>query len=213
MTWTIGIPDEEFHQRRPLQGLITKAEVRVIALSKLRIRPDSVVWDIGAGSGSVSIEAALLAPKGHVYAIERGQEDLDNVLKNIEKFGTSNVTTVLSTAPNGLEEFSDPDAVFIGGTAGHMAAILEVVAQRLRPDGRVVIDAATMENLHEGVTQLKALGFATEVILVSISRSKDIVNLTRFEALNPVFVIAGWRDQTVDPINITKNPLDMAPPP
>ena len=194
MTWTIGIPDEEFFQRRPLQGLITKAEVRVIALSKLRIRPDSVVWDIGAGSGAVSIEAALLAPKGHVYAIERNEEDLGNVLRNIQKFGVTNVTAALGTAPEKVEDFAEPDSVFVGGTGGRMTSILQMVARRLRPGGRVVVDAATIENLHEAVSDLKALGFTTEVTLVSISRSKEIVNLTRFEALNPVFVIAGWRD-------------------
>src|SRR5687768_3789272 len=84
--WTLGIPDDEFFQRKPLAGLITKSEVRVVALSKLGIRPDSVVWDIGAGSGSVGIEAAMLAPHGRVFAIEKNTEDSEIIQKNIFKF-------------------------------------------------------------------------------------------------------------------------------
>lgn len=190
--WTLGIPDEEFFQRRPERGLLTKAEVRVIALSKLRLRPDSVVWDIGGGAGSVTIEAALLAHKGAVYVVERNDDDCENIRQNIQKFRTSNVTLLQGNAPDGLEAWPDPDAVFVGGSGGRMAEILAVSCQRLRQDGRIVVDVATIENLAEATSGLKANGFATATTLVSVARSKDLVGLTRFDAMNPVFIITGW---------------------
>ncbi len=192
--WTIGIPDKEFHQRKPLQGLITKAEVRVISLSKMCIRSDSVVWDIGAGSGSISIEAALIARSGSVYAIEKNPEDCENVRKNIEKFATTNVELLHCLAPDGLHDLPDPDTVFVGGSGGNMAEIIGISAQRLREGGRIVVDAATVENLAEALSCLKNNGLFTEVTMVSIGRSKEIIGLTRFEALNPVFVLSSWKE-------------------
>lgn len=191
--WPLGIPDAEFHQRTPLKGLITKAEVRVIALSKMRLREDSVAWDIGAGSGSVSIEAALLARRGAVYAIEKNAEDAENVRRNIQKFGVANVHLTVGTAPDGLDAWPDPDAVFVGGTAGRMEAIVRVACRRLRPGGRIVVDCATVENLAEAMSSLKALDMEIDATLVNIARSKDIIGLTRFEALNPVFIVTAWR--------------------
>jgi precorrin-6Y C5,15-methyltransferase (decarboxylating) len=187
--WTLGIPDGEFFQRKPERGLLTKAEVRVVALSKLAIRPDSTVWDIGGGAGSVTIEAALMATKGAVYVVEKNAEDCENIRENIAKFGTKNVTLVEGNAPDGLDAWVDPDAVFIGGSGGRMNDILDVSAKRLRPGGRIVIDVATIENLGEAVSGLKARGFEADVTMVSISRSKPILNLTRFDALNPVFIV------------------------
>lgn len=192
-TWTLGIPDREFFQRKPERGLLTKAEVRVIALAKLRIKADSVVWDIGGGAGSVSIEAALLASQGEVWVIEKNQEDCENIRQNIEKFQTSNVRLVQGTAPRDLADWPAPDAVFVGGTSGFMADVIALGCQRLRASGRIVVDVATLENLQEARQGLEANSFASDVVLVSIARSKDIVGLTRLEALHPVFVITGWR--------------------
>ena len=193
MTWSLGIPDEEFYQRRPERGLLTKSEVRVIALSKLRLRPDSVVWDIGGGAGSVTIEAALLTPKGAVYVVERNDEDCENIRENIKKFGTGNVTLLQGNAPEGLDAWPNPDAVFVGGSGGRMGEIVAESCRRLQPEGRIVVDVATIENLSEAHEQVKAQGFETELTLVSVARSKKIVGLTRFDALNPVFIITGWR--------------------
>ncbi|MCX6021198.1 MAG: precorrin-6Y C5,15-methyltransferase (decarboxylating) subunit CbiT [Chloroflexi bacterium] len=164
-TWTLGIADEEFFQRKPKAGLITKCEVRVVALSKMGVRPDSVVWDIGAGSWSVGVEAALLAPRGQVFAIEKNAEDFGIIQQNIAKFGTTNLTAVLGNGPDGTESWPDPDAVFVGGSGGRMDDIVSTVAQRLRPGGRFVIDAATIENLAEAVRLMKEHGFAVDVTL------------------------------------------------
>jgi precorrin-6Y C5,15-methyltransferase (decarboxylating) len=191
--WTPGIPDEEFHCREPRRGLITKAEVRVISLAKLRLREDSVVWDIGAGSGAVAVEAALIAGKGSVWAIEKNAEDAGNVELNVEKFGAANVTAVHARAPEGLDGFPDPDAVFIGGSGGEMRRILEVVSKRLKAGGRVVVNAITLDSSHEAVSTLRDLGFEVEATLVQIARSKPLLGMMSFEALNPIYVITGKR--------------------
>lgn len=191
--WTPGIPEDEFHYRQPRRGLITKTEVRVLSLAKLRIREESVVWDIGAGSGSVAIEAALIARKGSVWAIEKNAEDMENVTQNIEKFGVGNVTAMNARAPERLNEFPDPDAVFIGGSGGEMREILEIVWKRLRPGGRVVVNAITLDNSYEAVSSMKELGFEVEATLVQISRSKPLLGMMSFEALNPIYIITGKR--------------------
>ncbi len=191
--WTPGIPEDEFHYRQPRRGLITKTEVRVLSLAKLRIREESVVWDIGAGSGSVAIEAALIARKGSVWAIEKNAEDMENVTQNIEKFGVGNVTAMNARAPERLNEFPDPDAVFIGGSGGEMREILEIVWKRLRPGGRVVVNAITLDNSYEAVSSMKELGFEVAATLVQISRSKPLLGMMSFEALNPIYIITGRR--------------------
>ena len=190
--WTWGIPDLEFYQRTPEKGLITKSEVRVLSLSKMGIRKDSVIWDIGAGSGSVSIESALLAPQGHVFAIEKNADDYALIQKNINKFKTYHVEAIHGLAPAALGSISlDPDAVFIGGSAGNMFEILELCVKRLRPDGRIVVNVITVENLAEAWNAFKKLRMKSEVTLLQVSRSQPILDMTRFAALNPIFMITG----------------------
>lgn len=183
--WSFGIPDSVFHQRQPLKGLITKCEVRVISLSKMRIQPGDIVWDIGAGSGSVSIEAALLGAK--VWAIEKNRGDCDIIQKNIKQFSAKNTTVIEGLAPDVLVDLPDPDAVFIGGSAGKMREIIQLCRLRLKASGRLVINVATLENLAKINTETEA---AFETTLVQISRSRPILNLMRLEALNPVFILS-----------------------
>ena len=191
--WTPGIPEGEFHYRQPKRGLITKAEVRVLSLAKLRVREDSVVWDIGAASGSVAIEAALIARRGAVYAVEKNAEDMELLRQNIEKFGVGNVSAIHAHAPERLDELPEPDAVFIGGSGGEMREILEVAWKRLRPGGRVVVNAITLDNSYQAVSGMKEAGFEVEAILVQIARSKPLLGMTSFEALNPIYIITGKR--------------------
>jgi len=190
----LGIPDEQFYQRRPKGGLITKLEVRAVSMAKMCLAADSVVWDIGAGSGAVSIEASFLARNGRIFAIEKNTEDVAIIRKNLQRFGASNVEVIQTLAPGGLGDLPDPTVVFIGGSGGQMEGILDIACHRLKPGGRIVINAVTLESLNTAVNGLKTRGFAAEVTLINIARSKDIANLTRLEALNPVFVITGWRE-------------------
>lgn len=188
----LGIVENEFHQRK--QGaLITKHEIRAVSLAKMRLTDSSVIWDIGAGSGAVSIEASLLAMKGVVYAIEKNSGDAAIIRRNIERFKRPNIRLIQAHAPSTLDELPEPAAVFIGGSGGMLAPILDCVCRRLSKGGRVVCNLATMENVNLAVSRLKANGFTAEITLVNVARSRDIAGLTRLEPLNPVFVIAGSR--------------------
>ncbi|MBI3637031.1 MAG: precorrin-6y C5,15-methyltransferase (decarboxylating) subunit CbiE [Candidatus Rokubacteria bacterium] len=191
--WSPGLPEDAFDQRKPKLGLITKREIRVLSLARLALRPDSVVWDVGAGSGSVSIEAAKLAPRGRVFAIEKNEEDAGIVRANVEKFAVPHVTVLPARAPEALAGLPDPDAVFVGGSGGELAEILTIAAKRLRPEGRIVVNAITLDTLHEAVTTFRMLGLAHEAILVSIARSKPLLDMMSFEALNPVYIVTASR--------------------
>lgn len=190
----LGIPDEEFHRRRPEGGLITKLEVRAVSLAKMSLAADSVMWDIGAGSGAVSIEASFLARNGRIFAIEKNTKDVAIIRKNLQRLGVSNAKVIQALAPDGLGDLPNPTVVFIGGSGGRMQAILDIACHRLKPGGRIVINAVTLESMNTAVGGLKARGFTTEVTLINIARSKAIANLTRLEALSPVFVVTGWRE-------------------
>nr|WP_255807597.1 precorrin-6y C5,15-methyltransferase (decarboxylating) subunit CbiE [Cohnella mopanensis] len=187
-SWPLGIEDEAFSQRKPDKGLITKKEIRVLSLGQLALKPDSIVWDIGTCTGSVAIEAARIAKQGQVYAIEKNAADLQNCLENMRRF-RADITAVQGLAPEGLESFPDPDSVFLGGTGGEMKELLRICAERLRPGGRIVLNAVTIENLYEANKILAAEGLAVNISMVQISRSKPILDMTRFEGLNPVYII------------------------
>jgi precorrin-6Y C5,15-methyltransferase (decarboxylating) len=192
VAWTPGLPEDAFDQRKPKLGLITKREVRVLSLARLALRPDSVLWDIGAGSGSISIEAARLAPRGRVFAIEKNADDVEIVRANVETFRVPHVTVLHAAAPDRLDELPDPDAVFVGGSGGKLREILSTAAARLRPGGRVVVNAITLDTLHETVTAFRELRLEHEAILASIARSKPLLGMMSFEALNPVYIVTAW---------------------
>jgi precorrin-6Y C5,15-methyltransferase (decarboxylating) len=185
----LGIPEASFYRRR--KGLITKHEVRAVSLAKLALTENSLVWDIGAGSGAMSIEASLLVRKGRIYAVEKNDADVAVIRKNLRRFHVPNVEVVPTFAPEGLDRLPDPTAVFIGGSGGRMEGILNLACRRLKPGGRLVINVAALENLGAAVNALKARGFAPDVTLVNVARSTELAGLTRFEALNPVFVVTG----------------------
>lgn len=191
-SWSFGIEDEEFVQRKPEKGLITKKEIRTLSLSALKLQSTSVVWDIGTCTGSVAIEASKIATEGAVYAIEKNEQDIENCYENMKKF-RSDITVVHGRAPEKLDEFPDPNAIFIGGTAGNMDAILDQCTSRLQQNGRIVLNAVTIENLYEAVNGFKQRGFHVDITLVQVSRSKPILSLTRFDALNPIYIITASR--------------------
>jgi precorrin-6Y C5,15-methyltransferase (decarboxylating) len=195
--WPIGIEDDEFVQRKPEKGLITKKEIRVLSLSALHLKEDSVVWDIGTCTGSVAIEAARMAREGKVYAIEKNEHDIEICRKNMRKFRTD-FTLVHGKAPERLDEFPDPDAVFIGGTSSELESIVQVCCARLKKNGRIVINAITIETLSKAVEILEKNGFRTHIVLAQISRSKPILQLTRFAALNPIYIISAERKENAE---------------
>ncbi|ETT77515.1 cobalt-precorrin-6Y C(5)-methyltransferase (cobalt-precorrin-6 methyltransferase) [Paenibacillus sp. FSL R7-277] len=185
-------PDGEFRQRKPEKGLITKREVRALVLSELNLSEDAVVWDIGSGSGAVAAECARIARLGRVYALEKSAENLPNMAENRLKF-RADFEIIQAKAPQGLAALPDPDAVFIGGSGGELAAIIEHSAARLQPGGRIVVGAITVETLHGSMEAFKAAGLACEVTMLQASRGKPILGMTRFDGMNPVYVVSGRR--------------------
>jgi precorrin-6Y C5,15-methyltransferase (decarboxylating) len=185
-----GNPDDAFAQSRPKSGLITQAEVRAIALSQLNIQPGSIVWDVGAGSGSVAIEAANLAEPGAVYAIEQDAADYHLILANADAFRVRNLTAVHGIAPAVFSELPTPDAIFIGGTGHEVARLLEAAYAALRPGGRLVVNVATLETLSATYAVLKALSRAVQVLLVNVARGTEQLETLRFDAVNPTFLLS-----------------------
>lgn len=185
-----GNPDDVFAQSRPKSGLITQAEVRAISLAQLDIQPGSVVWDIGAGSGSVAIEAAQLAHPGMVYAIEQDAADYHLILANAQSFGVRNLKAIHGTAPAVFAELPAPDAVFVGGTGREIGRLLEAAFAALRPAGRLAVNVATLESLNTTYAALKNLTRPVQVLLVNISRGTEQLETLRFEAVNPTFLLA-----------------------
>ncbi len=191
----LGLPDEEFIQRRPGSNTMTKREVRAITLANLELHPHTILWDIGSGTGSVAIEAACLASMGHVYAIEYDTGALAAIEANCQRFNASNVTIIAGRAPQALQALPDPDAVFIGGSGGVLSAILEVVMARLRHQGALVINLASFEHLAEAMNHLRQANWTVDCTLVNIARTQNILDVTRFAALNPVFVLTAHAPQ------------------
>ncbi|MDZ5458517.1 precorrin-6y C5,15-methyltransferase (decarboxylating) subunit CbiE [Azohydromonas lata] len=188
-----GLPDASFQQRQPDKGLITKHEVRAVSLARLQLREDSIVWDIGAGSGSVGLEAARLCPAGHVYAIEKNAEDFAIAGRNREAFRLSNHTLVHGKAPEHLDGWLDPDAVFIGGSGGELTELIALCLRRLKPGGTLVMNFVTLENLATATEALRAAGAAWDVVMLQASRSKPILHMHRMAAENPVWIVCAQR--------------------
>jgi precorrin-6Y C5,15-methyltransferase (decarboxylating) len=184
-----GNPDDLFAQSRPKSGLITQAEVRAIALSQLDVQPGSIVWDVGAGSGSVAIEAARLAQPGKVFAIEQEAADYHLILANAETFGVRNLTAVHGIAPAVFSELPPPDGVFVGGTGHEIGRMLEVAYLALRPGGRMVVNVATLETLSATYEALKELASPVHVLLINVARGTEQLETLRFEAVNPTFLL------------------------
>ncbi len=184
-----GNPDEAFLQSKPKQGLLTPAEVRAIALAGLDLGPTSVVWDIGAGSGSVAVEAAQIAAGGTVYAIEMDPQDHELIIANAERFGVTNLVPVLGRAPDAWKGLPDADATFVGGSSREISRVVELAYDRLRPGGRLVANVGSIESLSAVYETLARLAKDVDVRMINIARGTYQLERVRFEALNPTFLL------------------------
>ncbi|MDI6744003.1 MAG: precorrin-6y C5,15-methyltransferase (decarboxylating) subunit CbiE [Thermodesulfovibrionales bacterium] len=182
-----GLKENEFLHSR---GLITKDEVRAVAIHKLRLPQKGVFWDIGAGSGSVSIETARLYPELKVFAVEKDAEQVKNIKENRIKFSASNIEIIRGSAPDVLINLPSPDRVFIGGSGGGVDKIISIITGKLLA-GIIVVNAATVETLNIAIVELQRNSFLVDVSQISVSRMKKIGEGNCFSALNPVFVIRG----------------------
>ena len=185
-----GLADESFEQRKPEKGLITKREVRAVSLARMQLCDYSVVWDIGAGSGAVGLEAARLCQRGHVYAIEKNTDDVAIAARNRERLRITNYSLLHAKAPQGMETWPDPDAVFIGGSGGELTELIALCLRRLKPDGWLVMNFVTLENQALALAALKACGAMWDVTMLQAARSQPILDMHRLAAENPVWIIS-----------------------
>lgn len=185
----LGLPEEALEHQR---GLITKAEVRAVVLAKLELQPGLALWDVGAGCGSVGLEASLLMPGGRIMAVEQNPERAGQIRANREKFGVKNLDVVCGRAPECLVGLPAPQRVFIGGGGRNLEGILGEAMGRLDRGGKIVLTAALLETLETARTVFSAAGWNMEVVQLQVSRSQPLGEGTYLQALNPVWIITAY---------------------
>lgn len=186
-TTGFGLTEDEIAHTR---GLITKDEVRAVSIHKLRLPDEGVLWDIGAGSGSISIESARICPRLRVYAIEKNDLRLSDILTNIASFGLRNLEAVKGEAPDILKDMPVPDRVFIGGGGDRLPDIMRAVIGKMEK-GIIVLNAISLETLNTAMLIMSDSGLDPEVSQISVSRSKVVSGQRHMTALNPIFVVRG----------------------
>lgn len=181
----LSLRDEDF-----VRGSVpmTKEEVRILSAAKLRVNPEDTVWDIGAGTGSVSVELARKASDGTVYAVEHREEALGLIRQNRKKMGAYNLVPVLGEAPDCLQSLPAPDKVFIGGSGGKLREILTLLFEQ-NPDLRVVLNAITLETTANALSVLQKLHCEAEIVTVNVSKARKAGPYHLMEAQNPVTII------------------------
>ncbi|HEY9694707.1 MAG TPA: precorrin-6y C5,15-methyltransferase (decarboxylating) subunit CbiE [Oculatellaceae cyanobacterium] len=190
----LGLPDSTFISFSDRPGLMTKREVRILILGELALESRQIIWDIGAGTGSVSIEIARLCPTSHIYAIEKTSAGSTLIEQNCQRLQVENVTSVYGTAPDVLVNLPAPDRIFIGGSGGNLKEILDTCETALTSNGVLVLALATVEHQHTAMEWLRDRSWQTRLLQVQLSRSVPIASLTRFSPLNPVTLITATRN-------------------
>lgn len=182
--YTPGLPDEAFRRTESIP--MTKSEIRAVCLSKLALPEDAVVWDVGAGTGSVTVEMALSAPHGQVYAIEQKPAAVETLRANVGLFHTDNVTVVPGTAPEACCELPAPTHAFLGGTSGNLQEIVDVILAK-NPEARIVATAVTMESI-AALTACAARFSQAEIVTLSVAKARPVGHYHLLTAQNPVYV-------------------------
>ncbi|NES20985.1 MAG: precorrin-6y C5,15-methyltransferase (decarboxylating) subunit CbiE [Symploca sp. SIO3E6] len=185
----LGLPDRTFVSFPDRPGLMTKREVRLLILGELALQPGQIVWDIGAGTGSVSIEIARLCQTSQVYAIEKTAMGSTLIEQNCQRLQVNNVVSIQGSAPEILPQLPAPDRIFLGGSGGNLSAILDSCRANLATDGIVVLALATLEHLNQALDWFNSHSWNYRLLQVQLSRSVPIGQLTRFTPLNPVTIL------------------------
>ena len=182
----LGLPEQHLAHR---DGMITKRDIRLLTLGYLALRAGDVFWDIGAGSGSVALEAARLSSTLRIFAIERDDRAFRHIVENTQTLVTPHVQAIHGEAPVALSNLPDPDAVFIGGSGGHLSAVIEAVRQRIRPGGRVVMNCITLESFTSGWTLFNDGPWQVSATSVQLSQTVPLGSMHRFAPESPIFIL------------------------
>ena len=188
----LGIDDDAFIRNNvPM----TKQEIRILSLVKARIKPDAVIYDIGAGTGSLSVEAARLAPQGTVYALERNAEGVGLIRANAANFAVPNVKVIETEAPAGIERLPDVDTVLIGGSGSKLEGILDAVTPKLKPNGRIVLNCITVQTLMQCIDYMRGHSdsYVYEAIQVQVTRLQQLGPYDMAKAANPIYIVTCWK--------------------
>ena len=190
---TSGIPDEYFERTERVP--ITKEEIRTIQISKARLKPGQIVYDIGCGSGSISVEAAFqIESSGKVLAVDYDKNAIELTKKNIKKFDLSNITVILGNAKEKILDFENADTIFIGGTGGDTKELVELSENKLKSGGRIVIGIILIETLYSVLQIINKLSFeSVDITQVTISKSRKTSKGTMMLARNPVTIISATK--------------------
>jgi precorrin-6Y C5,15-methyltransferase (decarboxylating) len=189
----LGLSDRAFVSFEDRPGLMTKREIRLIILGELSLQPHQTVWDIGAGTGTVSLEVARLCPTSKIYAIERSAMGKTLIEQNCQRLQVNNVSVIYGSAPESLHHLPPPHRIFIGGSGGNLVEVLDVCAQKLVTDGAIVLALATLEHLNISLEWFNKHNWHYRLLQLQISRSVAVGDLMRFAPLNPVTIITATR--------------------
>ncbi len=187
-----GIDDERF-----IRGDVpmTKAEIRAMVMVKAQIAEDDVVWDVGAGTGSITIEAALQAKRGRVFAIERNPEGVKLIKKNAVQFGLDNIEVVHGSAPDALEGLPSANVIIIGGSGGNLEKIFDICEQSLIPNGRIVCTAVTVETAYRVVADMRRRKWQYDGFQMQVNRLRKAGPYHLFQPISPIFIITATTNQ------------------
>lgn len=190
----LGLPDQAFYSFADRPGLMTKREIRILALAELQLQDHQIIWDIGSGTGSVAIETARIVPGSQVYAVEKTALGTQLIHQNCQHFQVNNVHIVLGEAPTALNNLPDPHRIFIGGSGGHLQEILNYCQMRLDLSGVIVLSLATLENFYIATQWFDKPNWVVEHLQIQLSRSVPVASMTRLTPLNPVMLIRASRN-------------------
>lgn len=184
----LGIPDEAFVRGRvPM----TKREIRILTIAEANIKDGDIVLDVGAGTGSLSCEAALQTPSGRVFALERKPEGIELIRQNAAKLEIDNIELIEAEAPAGMESLPPLDAVLIGGSGSHLAAILDNIDSLLNVNGKIVLNCITLQTLNQCLEYMKNnANYVYNIVQVQVNRWEKVGGYDMAKAVNPIFIVS-----------------------